>query len=183
MSSIIKHTCLSWILKIQNVLSVGLYALTLTPSHFVIYETIFVCTCCSGSRRHIFLGLRLKCVHLLRSVVCTVGGPAKFMPLTHLRLHFLILSALHFNEGASEASVCQVPALIGCVISLKHFTRVVFEAGLKSQIARCSKSSHGRKTLFVGWMELNLRAKQSCDHTPQTLMAKYLAMHCLPRSG
>lgn len=66
-----------------------------------IFQT--VASVCGAHASHLCASAEVSFVH---------EGPAKFMPLTRLRLHFLIRSALHFNEGASEASVWQVAAQI-----------------------------------------------------------------------
>lgn len=118
----------------------------------------FVCTCCSGS--HIFqtvavlsVSLRLEFVHLLRSVVCTRGLPRSCRSRVVSGCTSSFWSAVHFNEGGSEASVCQVPSRIRGVITLKHWTRA------RALLTRCSSSSHSRDNLvwMDGWMGLNLQ--------------------------
>lgn len=135
----------------------------------------FVCTCCSGS--HIFqtvavlsVSLRLEFVHLLRSVVCTRGLPRSCRSRVVSGCTSSFWSAVHFNEGGSEASVCQVPSRIRGVITLKHWTRA------RALLTRCSSSSHGRNNLvwMDGWMGLNLCANWSCDRAPHTLHGRTL---------
>lgn len=106
----------------------------------VIYGTIFVCTCCWGSWRHIFQTVTV-CLWAHSSQLCICWG--QLCARGACQVH-----ASHESPAALPHSVCVAfqwrrlwsfslsgtsSYQIRCVINLKHFTRVVFNAGKKKK--------------------------------------------------